>query len=333
MPTKHRRNLTRRFATLVIGAGALTGQGVQAAPLRDQQVIVLWPGIAPGSQSLNLQEVTLERSSNPLQPDRALHGVSQPSLQTYLPEKPNGASLVVIPGGGYKRQAIDKEGHDIARFFVAQGVTVFILKYRLPSEGHKDAPKVPLQDGQRAIRLLRGNAAAWGLDPTRIMVMGFSAGGHLASTLATQFSRTVYARMDKSDLLSARPNGVILLYSVFSLKSPGTHAGARSALLGSQPTEKDIAEYSNDRHVQKDSPPTLMVLADDDRSVPPEQSIRYYQALRRMGVSAELHIYAQGGHGFGIRDTAGLPIADWPNVTLKWMASRGLLHAQLDKAK
>jgi acetyl esterase/lipase len=333
MRTKPRRNLTSRFATPVLLAGALSGSGVQAEPLSDGQVISLWPGMAPGSQSLKLQEVALERSLNPSQPDRIIKGISQPSLQTYLPEKPNGAALIVIPGGGYTCQAIDKEGHDIARFFVAQGVMVFLLKYRLPSEGHKDGAKVPLQDAQRAIRLLRANAVAWGLDPARIMVMGFSAGGHLASMLATQFSRTVYASVDTSDSLSARPDGLILLYPVISMEASVTHGGSRLALLGKHPTAKEIADYSNDRQVRKDSPPTLIVLADDDTSVPPENSIRYYRALQHMGIPAELHIYSQGKHGFGIRQTGQLPIANWPKVTLGWMAARGLLQTKLDKEK
>jgi acetyl esterase/lipase len=320
--------------------------------LQDQQEIPLWPGIAPGSGAVKLVEKLVDRSRDAARPDqhgdpgrvpkpsrdatqpakpagsardRYVTGISRPSLTAYLPDKPNGASLIVAPGGGYVREVIDKEGIEVARHFAAKGLTVFVLKYRLPCEGHAKATDVPLQDAQRAVRSVRANAAAWKLAPARIGILGFSAAGHLASTLATRFGAKAYEPIDQVDALSARPDFVILMYPVISMEDGVAHAGSRTALLGARPAPALIAEHSTDLHVSADGPPTLLMLAGDDTSVPPENSLRYYQALRRASVPAELHVYAKGGHGFAMRLPADAPAAAWPDTAWAWMTSLGMI--------
>ena len=306
---------------------AVGGARAAGAALRDGQEIALWPGTAPGSDKVTRKETIRERSRDPAVPDRAVSGITRPTLTAFLPPKPNGAALIIASGGGYQHEVLDKEGLEVARAFTPRGLTVFLLKYRLPGEGHQNAADVPLQDGQRAVRVVRANAAAWGIDPARIGVMGFSAGGHLVAQLGARFSAQANApAVDQIDRGSARPDFLVLLYPVISMEEGVAHAGSKRALLGAHPAPEQVAAYSPDRHVSKDAPPTLLLLADDDTAVLPENSIRYYQALKRAGVPAELHVFARGGHGFGIRKAAGLPVAMWPDLAWDWMASIGMLR-------
>lgn len=318
------------FLLAVVVPGLLSAASVRAAPLpgprlTDHLEIRLWPGVAPGSEKVRGDEVITERSKDPSIPDRAVTGISKPSITAFVPTKPNGAALIVASGGGYRREVIDKEGAEVARWFAPRGVTVFLLKYRLPAEGHDNGQDVPLQDAQRAVRLVRANAAAWSIDPARIGVMGFSAGGHLAAFLGTRFSAKVYVPIDAADQASARPDFLILMYPVITMEDGALHTGSRQALLGDHPTPQQIAAYSAERLVSNTTPRTLLVLADDDASVPPENSIRFYQALKRAGVPAELHIFAQGQHGFGIRKAAAFPVGQWPTLAWDWMVASGLI--------
>jgi acetyl esterase/lipase len=324
---------SRRFSLLVSAAiNALAGFCAQAhaaplhaAPLIDQQEVLLWPGKAPGSANVTREEKIVERSKNPAIPDRVITGITKPSLTVFVPTKPNGTALIVASGGGYEREVIDKEGVEVARAFVPRGLTVFLLKYRLPAEGHENGRDVPLQDAQRAVRVVRAHAGEWGVDPSRIGVMGFSAGGHLAAYLGARFAAKVNDSVDDIDRQSARPDFLILLYPVVSMQDGVIHSGSKRALLGTDPSAPLAAAYSADEQVGKNAPRTLLVLADDDAAVPPENSIRYYQALKRAGVPAELHIFARGGHGFGIRKAVGLPVGNWPSIAWDWMASSGLV--------
>lgn len=327
MTSRRGRSLARKIARPALLAGTFASTPVAADNLVEQQEIPLWPEAAPGSESVRLNETITDRSSDPERPDRVVTGVARPSLTVHLPAKPNGAALIVASGGGYQREVIDKEGSEIADWFVPRGVTVFLLKYRLPSEGHVRAAEVPLQDGQRAVRLVRQRARGWNLDPSRIALMGFSAAGHLASAVATEFERKVYEPVDEADQLEARPDAVILLYPVISMENGVTHSGSRRALLGPRPTAAGIAAHSTDRHVTPKTPPTLIISASDDASVSPEHGIRFYRALQRAGVPAELHIYMQGGHGFGIRKTQGLPVAGWPEIAWTWLGAVGMIPA------
>ena len=267
-----------------------------------------------------------ERSGDVKKPDRAVRGIRSPTLTAFLPKQANGASLIIAPGGGYVREVIDKEGSEIAGWFAEHGVTVFVLKYRLPGEGHAHASLVPLQDAQRAVRLVRAEAAAWHLDPARIGFLGFSAGGHVAASLATQFARKVYEPVDASDSLSARPDFLLLLYPVISMQEPIAHQGSKGALLGAHPSAADVALHSCELHVQSSSPPTFLALADDDHSVLPENSLRYYQALTRAGVPAELHVFLRGGHGFALRGTAEEASRHWPELAWHWLQALSVVR-------
>ena len=287
----------------------------------DGQFISLWPGTPPGSEGLSLSEAIVDRGADPARPDRAVTGIGQPTLTAFLPAHPNGASLVICPGGGYTREVIDKEGSEIARCFNQRGFTAFVLKYRLPGEGHQNAAEVPLQDGQRAVRLVRERSAAGNLDPARVALMGFSAGGHLASLVGIRFAERSYAPVDSADLFSARPDAIILMYPVISMDSVLAHPGSKRALLGEQPESTSEAWYSTDRHVPADSPPTLIILASDDPLAP--HGLRYYQSLLAAGVRCELHAFAHGGHGFALRLPPDHPTKKWPDLADAWLGHWG----------
>jgi acetyl esterase/lipase len=312
---------------MLIGVILTAAPAAASASLADGQEILLWPGPAPGSAKVTREEKIEERSRDPAHPDRAVTGITRPALTAFVPAKPNGSALIVASGGGYQREVIDKEGIEVARSFAPRGTTVFLLKYRLPDEGHDNGRDVPLQDGQRAVRLVRTNARRWNIDPGRIGVMGFSAGGHLAAYLGARFAAKVADPVDEIDRASARPDFLILMYPVVSMEDGLAHGGSRRALLGSSPGKDLVSAYSADRQVDKTAPRTLLVLADDDTAVLPENSIRYYQALKRAGVPAELHIFAQGGHGFGVGKAAaaGLPVGNWPNLAWAWMLANGIV--------
>ncbi|HSD38292.1 MAG TPA: alpha/beta hydrolase [Rhodocyclaceae bacterium] len=285
--------------------------------------ISLWPGAAPGSAALSFDEVLEERSPDTSAFfDRAITRVLRPRLAVFHPERPNGAAVLLAPGGGYQRVVWDKEGVDVARWLMGLGVTVCVLVYRLPAEGHENGRDVPLQDAQRAMRLVRQHAAEWGVDAERVGAMGFSAGGHVISSLATGFERAVYAQVDAADALSARPDFVVLGYPVISMDMGIAHAGSRQNLLGGDPDAAPDAAtlkaFSSDECVSAATPETFILLPDDDAAVPPENSIRYYLALRRAGVKAELHVFRDGGHGFGIRLATG-PVSVWTTLCENWL--------------
>lgn len=308
------------LAALALCAGCVT-----AAPLKTRDVIELWPGVAPGSETSSATLTVTERSKVPYWPDRALTGVTRPSLTAFVPDKPNGTVVIVAPGGAYTRIAIDKESSEMARWLNPQGVTVLLLQYRLPGEGHQNSMDVPLQDAQRAMRVIRANAGEWKLDTARVGAIGMSAGGSLAATLGTQYAKASYAPRDAVDRLSARPDFLGLLYPVVSMTDALTHAQSRELLLGSAtPSAALIAEFSAEQHVSKDTPPTFLACANDDGSVPPENSVAFYRALRAAGVPAELHVFRVSGHGFGIRG-AKEAAAEWPNLFMAWMGANAML--------
>lgn len=284
--------------------------------------IPLWPGdgLAPGDHALAQPQRTLERSPDPALPDRFVDHVNRPYLVVQRPAHPNGAALLVIPGGGYARIVLDKEGSALVPSFVEQGgVTLFVLRYRLPGEGHADGADAPLADAQRALRLIRARANDWGVDPHRIGVMGFSAGGHLAASLGTRYDQTLHAPRDAIDRVPARPDFQLLVYPVIDMIGIATHAGSRQQLLGDAPRADRMQQYSPQQHVTAATPPTFLVHAQDDTVVPVENSLLFYGALRAAGVPAEMHLFPRGGHGFGIRGTVGLTAAAWPRLALAWI--------------
>jgi len=309
------------FAGLLPAIVLAATDGEPAAGSADR--IALWPqGMAPGDKALAQAQRIIERSSDPALPDRYIDHVSAPYLVAYRPAEPNGSSLLVIPGGGYQRVVLDKEGTALVPALVEQGgVTLFVLRYRLPCEGRADR-EAALADAQRALRLIRHHAKGWGLDPQRIGTMGFSAGGHLAARLGNGFDRNVYPHSDAIDAESARPDFQLLMYPVITMRGDDVHAGSRDRLLGSAPSDELLQHYSMQLQVRADTPATFLLHAADDDVVPVGNSLLFYNSLRRAKVSSEMHLFPHGGHGFGTRGTVGLTTAAWPQLALNWMASQ-----------
>ena len=283
--------------------------------LAQNYIISLWKGNPPlqitsGSQEVSIQEGIL-RISN----------VQIPSIEVYLPTKQiaTGQAVVIFPGGGYGILAYDWEGTDFAKWLNSQGIAGIVVKYRLPISQSLINPKeVPLLDAQRALRLVRHHAEIWNIDPEKVGVMGFSAGGHLASTLSTQFSYELERTKDKIDNISARPDFSILVYPVITFQDQYTHGGSRKNLLGEKPSQELIDRFSNEKNVNANTPPTFLVHAQDDLAVPVENSLLYYQALRANEVSASLHLYPSGGHGFAFGMGKGT-VENWRLVLLDWI--------------
>ncbi len=210
----------------------------------------------------------------------------------------NGAAVVICPGGGYRILAIDHEGYQIAEWLNNLGIAAFVLKYRLPDARIMKDPSVgPLQDVQKALRTVRQNAQKWNIDPTQIGIMGFSAGGHLAASLASHYQANVY---EEATVISARPDFSILIYPVISFDQKMTHSGSRENLIGKNPTEAQIAYFSNELQINKNTPPTLLIHSVDDEVVPVENSLAYLKQLKKYKVESELHIFSDGGHGYGL---------------------------------
>jgi acetyl esterase/lipase len=230
--------------------------------------------------------------------------------------------MLAIPGGGYTFLAVQNEGIDVAERFTAERTTVFVLTYRLPAEGWATPSLAPLQDAQRAMRLVRSRAAEFRIDPARIGILGFSAGGHLAADLAVSFDRPVYKPVDSADAVSARPAFAGLIYPVTTLGA-GTHGGSRDNLLGPNASAERIAARSPVVHVSAATPPTFLVAAFDDDVVPIDNSLEWIRACRAAKTSVEAHLLAQGGHGFGLHLPRDNPGSRWPDLFALWMRQHG----------
>lgn len=319
----HRRTLlaTGLAGTLLAPAAARAAAG----PAVPDASFKLWPGEAPGLGDPALDDHVMERSTDPARPDRSMDRIRTPRLDVFRAARPNGAAVLVIPGGGYQRVVLDKEGYELGPWLAAHGITAFILFYRLPGEGWRDRSNAPLADAQRAMRLIRAQAGAWRIDPARVAAMGFSAGGHLCADLATRFGRKVYAPVDAADALAARPMLAAPIYPVVSMDPLIAHAGSRALLLGPDASAEAAAEHSPERQVTKATPPCFLVHAEDDATVPVENTIRFRAALKAAGVPVETHLFETGGHGFGIARVAGQPAAVWPELYLAWAKPHGLL--------
>jgi acetyl esterase/lipase len=253
--------------------------------------------------------------------DTLLYKVSNPTLTVYLPskEKASGAAVIICPGGGYHVLLINREGSDIARAFNKRGVAAFVLKYRLPEDKiMKDKSIGPLQDAQQAIQIIRQRSGEWHIDPHKIGIMGFSAGGHLAATAGTHFENTM---IDNKKGTSLRPDFMILIYPVISFTDSIGHIGSREYLLGKSPTAEQIRFFSNEYHVSKATPPAFISLAGDDSVVSAANSLSFYNALRKNSIPAELHIYSSGEHGFLKQP----PFEEWFGRCCYWMKSNGWL--------
>jgi acetyl esterase/lipase len=300
--------------TLLLGslaAGLTAGAAAQApVPPRPDAEIDLWPSGAPGMPARPPEEQVRERSTDPSHNDRILLDVRRPRLAVFRPARPNGAAVLIIPGGGYSWVVIDKEGYEMARLLAARGITAFVLFYRLPQQGWAAGPDVPLEDARRAMQLIRRQP---GVDSGRVCAMGFSAGGHVCASLLTRFGEA-----------SARPDAAALLYPVISMSAPHAHAGSRRNLIGeSAPPERERA-YSPHLDVPVNAPPTFLLHAEDDGSVPVANTLMMREALRARGVETEAHLFPDGGHGFGLRLARGKSVERWPDLFLAWGRYRGL---------
>ena len=279
----------------------------------------LWENIAPGSEKVEITEEVLERSKVPEVRDRAAINIKTPTITAYVPEKPNGVGILVIPGGGYERVVLDKEADELSSWLNGEGITYFVLKYRLPKNNHKNKEIVPLQDAQRAMRIIRNHSKEWGIDNKKIGVMGFSAGGHVASTLANKYEEEVYEKSDAIDEISARPDFQILGYPVITMTEPYAHKGSRKYLLGENPDLDLIEKFSMEKNVHENTPMAFIMHATDDKSVPVENSLKYYTSLKDYKIPVELHLYQDGGHGYSIRGTIGKSVANWTSVVTNWL--------------
>jgi acetyl esterase/lipase len=291
----------RRFSILFLLTGVLLAQTPANMPKAD----LLWPDGAPGA--LGTEEA------------------DKPTLAPYVvPQgRGTGAAVIVCPGGGYTGLSMDKEGDQIARWLNSIGVAAFVLKYRL---GPKYRHPAELGDAQRAIRVVRHKAAEYRVLPDRIGIMGFSAGGHLASTAGTHFETVNANAADPIDRLSSRPDFLVLVYPVISFTTPYVHRGSLRALLGDGADPKLVESLSNELQVTAQTPPTFLFHTNADTGVPPENSVLFYLALRKAGVPAEMHVYERGPHGVGLAQTDEA-LSSWPARLADWLRIRGLLNA------
>jgi acetyl esterase/lipase len=283
--------------------------------LMAQDTILLWPeGQIPNDlKNTAIEEKTETGADGVLR----ISNVKIPSMTVYAPAKPNGTAVLICPGGGYWIEAAGHEGTEVAQWFNSFGVTAFVLKYRLPdSKLWQNIHEVPLQDALQAMKLIRSNAKKYSLNTTRVGVMGFSAGGHLAATLSTRWS---------AGGPEAKPNFSVLMYPVIS-SGEAKHAGSFERLLGKNPTPEMLELYSNEKQVSDKTPPALLVHATDDKAVPVENSMLYYSALKKFNTPAALLVYENGGHGFGLAKKLKTgSVKNWPDHCRQWLDAMGFL--------
>ena len=330
MKLDRRTLLTTGAAALVAtdtraqGVGTPPGELVPAlprtAPGSQLQVIDLWPGDPPGGGE--------GPDPNGFRFDETAQGVitkvERPCLLVIRPDRPNGAAMIVAAGGGYRFIDIGNEGVPVGQFLTAAGITVFILIYRLPDEGWTNGPDAPRQDAQRAVRLVRAQSAALGVDPARVGVLGFSAGGHLMGETAV-CDRDLYQPIDAHDAQPFRPALAGLLYPVITMKAPFDGTSTRSVLVGDDVTEVEMRTYSVDVQVRADTPPMFMAQAMDDRTAVSDHVLLMFTALRKARIPSELHLFERGGHGFGLGQPGTAPAA-WPGLFHTWLTGRGFLR-------
>jgi acetyl esterase/lipase len=304
-------------ATMILGS--LTAQADPVPTAEPGGVTVkLWPGGTPGAGRVTVKEALIERMPEGPTRDRFAEHVTIPLLTIFAPKgAANGITLLIVPGGGYVRVVIDKEGFEAAEWFSARGFTCAVLRNRMPGDGWAAGPDAPVHDAMRAVRMLRSAPLKSAETPTRIGVMGFSAGGHLVARLITE-PKLAYARRDAVDDLSARPDFAVLMYPVIATSGVNAHGGSAKQLLAAGVTEPELSRFSPDLNVTAETPPTLLVHAGDDATVPVENSLLMYAALQKAGVRSELHVFDQGGHGFGLRAIAGKDVAAWPALVESW---------------
>lgn len=293
----------------------------RSLPGADLAVIDLWPGEIPGGgdgpDADNFRYVEGRYGD--------VTRVSRPCLLVMRPANPSGAAMIVAAGGGYQSIALGNEGVPVGRVLNAAGITVFLLVYRLPAEGWGAGPDAPRQDAQRALRLVRARGAEFGIDPGRVGVLGFSAGGHLMGETAVGSARNLYAGVDAADEQPIRPVLAGLIYPVITMRKPFDRTATRRILVGDEVTPAEMKTYSVDLQVGPETPPTFLVQAIDDPIAVADHPLLMFSALRKARVPAELHLFERGGHGFGL-GAPGTPAAAWPGLFLAWIRLHGFLR-------
>lgn len=282
------------------------------------ETLQIWPDGPPDDTAQELNQHYVERDNRFGLPDRAVHEVTSPTLSVFHAKKPNGDAILLIPGGGYNHVVVEKEGYEGARYFNQFGYDVYVMDYRLPHQGWTAGPDTPLQDAQRAMRLVRQLQSENDIDGDEI-VMGFSAGGHLAGSLTQRYEAKVYEGSDQADTLSARPDKSVLVYPVALMGTDTAHKGSQIRLLGETPDEAALDAYDLTTAPNPEGPPVFLLHALDDTSVPVENSLELALAYRAAGIPAVLHIFENGGHGFGLRGIEETPLATWPKLVMDWI--------------
>ena len=286
-----------------------------------QTIIPLYDGIIPNNKLVTKSEINKGNGR--------IAGVTIPTLTVYLPEKKDSflTAVIICPGGGYAGLAMEHEGSAVTKTFNEKGVAAFVLKYRLPADSTVNNKEiVPLQDAERAIQLVREKAKEWNINPDKIGIMGFSAGGHLASTLGTHYNMIV---IDNLKNINLRPDFMILVYPVISFADSLAHMGSRENLIGKNANAEKIKLYSNELQVTTQTPPAFLIHAGDDKTVKVENSILFFEALQKNKVPSEMHIYEKGGHGFGLHNSTTKD--EWFDTAINWMLTNKLMKGDMIK--
>lgn len=297
-----------KYSLLVVFLLITVGMSAQNKTLK------VWPNGAPNDNGMKEPEEKYDGVR--------VRNVSEAEMYVYLPEKDKntGAAVVICPGGGYWIEAMDHEGFDMAKWLQSKGIAGIVLKYRLPYGHHE----IPSGDARQTIRIVRMNAKEWGIDPNKIGIAGSSAGGHLASTVGTVFDLGNSQSTDPLEKMSCRPDFMLLLYPVISFNEATGHMGSRKNLIGEGNDWNLAKQYSNELNVSKDTPPVFLVLADDDKTVIPQNSVDFYLALKKFDIPAEMHIFQEGGHGFGMTKK-NLPVDQWPDLFYNWLKAQKII--------
>lgn len=304
-------------APLLPAAARATGASAFPEPAFS---VKLWPGEAPGLKDSALKDEVLERSKDPAIRDRAMVKVRTPRMDVFPAKNPNGAALLITPGGAYQRVVMDKEGYELAAWLAERGVTAFVCFYRLPGQGWADPRNVSLADAQRAMRLIRHRAAEWKIDPKRVAALGYSAGGHLCGDLATRHAAKVYEPVDAADALDAKPIVAAPIYPAIAMDPFLTREAATGTYASSGSGWTML-----DAQVTKDTPPCFLCHAEDDATLPVDFTLRLRAALKAAGVPVDTHLFEEGSHGFGLRFTVGKPVAAWPDLFVAFAGRHGWL--------
>ena len=279
------------------------------------KIIDLWPDGAPSNNGLSGPEEDMGNNR--------FANISVPKLYVYLPSREinTGAAVILFPGGGYRREAMSHEGYEVAEWLKSKGIAGIVLKYRLPN-GHSE---IPLEDANRAVRVIRQHADEWGINPAKVGIGGSSAGGHLASTAGTQFDLGNPNATDPVEVFSSRPDFMLMLYPLIYFRDGKINPGIANLFFGGNTSWDNVKKYSSELNISENTPPAFLVLADNDKTVHPSHSIEFYSALKKFNIPAEIHIFQEGGHGFGITKQ-GLPSDEWPDLFFNWLKAIKILE-------